>query len=252
MTTPQPGRACPVDLHYPDTQPPDLDLAAIVSHGRRIRHRRRLTQLGAMLAACVAVASVIVGTRGFTISMFPSPSGPAAGSAAPSAAPIDALVAEDPPVNGELTMISSWPQRWTTVAWATRRGEVCWATFRTPSLGVTDHVECPAWTRSEVPGSAGIAFSAVLPDVVLASSVPGTAWPILGLTSPQAVRVVLTGFGKDVSANVVPVQISAGKGVGVFLAWIRTPSGGFSSTDVTSETAFDKSGHIIAHASNPS
>ena len=50
MTAPQPGRACPVNLNYPDPQPPNLDLAVIIGHGRRIRHRRRLTQLGAVLA----------------------------------------------------------------------------------------------------------------------------------------------------------------------------------------------------------
>lgn len=248
MTTPQPGRACPVDLHYPDPRPPDLDLAAIIGRGRRIRYRNRITQLGAVLAACVTAGSVIAGARGFTISMFPSPSGPAA---APSAAPIDAQVAEDPPANGKLTLISSWPRDWTTVAWATRRGEVCWATFRTPMLGATEDVECPAWSRPEVPGSGGTAFSALLPDVALAESVPGTAWPVLGLTSPQAVRVVLTAYGQDVSANVVPVPVSAGKTVGVFLAWIKAPGNSFSSKDVTNEVAYDQSGHIIAHASNP-
>jgi hypothetical protein len=93
MTAPQPGRACPVDLHYPDPQPPSLDLAAVIGRGRRIRHRRRLTLLGAVLAACVAVGSVIADVRGFTVSVFPSQSGPAA---APGAAPIDAQVAEDP------------------------------------------------------------------------------------------------------------------------------------------------------------
>jgi hypothetical protein len=248
MTTPQPGRACPVNLNYPDPQPPDLDLAVIIGHGRRIRHRRRLTQLGAVLAACVATGSVISGARGFTISMLPSQSGPAA---AQSAAPIDAQVAEDPPANGKLTLISSWPRHWTTVAWATRRDEVCWATFRTPIQGAAQNVECPAWPRSEVPGSGGIAFSALVPDVALASSVPGTAWPVLGLTSPQAVRVVLTAFGKDVTASVVPVPISAGKTVGVFVAWIKAPGNSFSSADVTSEAAYDRSGHIIAHAGNP-
>ena len=248
MTAPQPGRACPLNLHYPDPQPPSLDLAAVIGRGRRIRRRRRLTQLGAVLAACVAVGSVIAGARGFAVSVFPSRPGPAA---APSAAPIDAQVAEDPPANGVLTLISGLPRHWTTVAWATRRGEVCVATFRTPSQGATENVECPAWPRSEVPGSGGVAFSALVPDVALASSVPGNAWPVLGLTSPQAVRVVLTAFGKDVSANVVPVPISAGKSVGVFLAWISAPGISFSSSDVTSETAYNQSGQIIAHASNP-
>ncbi|MGH3287724.1 MAG: hypothetical protein ACRDPD_24005 [Streptosporangiaceae bacterium] len=248
MNTPQPGRACPVDPHYPDPRPPDLDLAAIIGRGRRIRHRRRLAQLGAVLAACVAAGSVIAGARGFTIRMFPGQPGPAAGA---SAAPIDALVAEDPPANGTLTLISSWPRQWTTVAWATRSSGVCWATFRTPGQGATQNLDCPAWTRSDVPGSGGIAFSALVPDVTLASSGPGTAWPVLGLTNPQAVRVLITASGKDVSATVVPVPIGAGKTAGVFLAWIRAPGHSFASSDVTSEAAYDHSGHIIAHASNP-
>ena len=46
MNTPQPGRACPVDLHYPDPQPPNLDMTAIIGRGRRIRHRRRLPSMG--------------------------------------------------------------------------------------------------------------------------------------------------------------------------------------------------------------
>lgn len=81
MTAPQPGRACPVDLDYPDPQPPSLDLAAVIGRGRRIRRRRRLTQLGAVLAACVAAGSVLAGVRGFAVSVLPSRSGPAAARA---------------------------------------------------------------------------------------------------------------------------------------------------------------------------
>jgi hypothetical protein len=121
-------------------------------------------------------------------------SGPAT---APSAAPIDAQVAEDPPANGKLTLISSWPRRWTTVAWATRRGDVCWATFRTPMQGATENVDCPEWDRSEV-------------------------------------RATVASY----SAR-------------VFVAWIRVPGNSFSSTDVTSETAYGQNGQIIARASNP-
>jgi hypothetical protein len=79
----------------------------------------------------------------------------------------------------------------------------------------------------------------------------GTTWPILGLTNPRAVRVVLTAYGEDVSASVVQVPISAGRTVGVFLVWIRAPRGGFSTSAVTNEIAYDQSGHSIARASNP-
>jgi hypothetical protein len=246
MTTPQPGRACPVDLHYPEPRPPDLDVAAIIGHGRRIRRRRRLTQAGAALAACVAVGSVIAGVRGHTISMFPSPSGP---PATPSAAPIDAQVAEDPPANGELTLISSLPKHWTTVAWATKRGEVCVATFRTPMQAGTEEFDCPGWSRSEVPGSGGGNLSRWLPDLGLVWATKNGEWPMLGLTSPRAVRVMVTVDGRDFSASVVPVPISAGKTVGVFLAWIKTPSGDITDTDVISEAAYDQEGHVFARVS---
>ena len=79
----------------------------------------------------------------------------------------------------------------------------------------------------------------------------GTAWPFLGLTSPQAVRVVLTAFGKEVSATVVSVPTGAGKTVGIFLAWIRAPGNSLSGNYVTRETAYDQSGHVIARVSNP-
>lgn len=96
------------------------------------------------------------------------------------------------------------------------------------------------------------AFGTLVPDIPLASSaVPRIAWPILGLTSTQAVRVVLAAFGKNVSATVVSVPSGVGKAVGVFLAWIPVAGNSFSSSDVTSETAYDQSGHVIAHASNP-
>ncbi|MDR2988177.1 MAG: hypothetical protein LBV34_25415 [Nocardiopsaceae bacterium] len=249
MTTPEPGGRCPIDLHYADPQPANLDLEAIIVHGRRIRHRSRLTQLGVVMAACVAVVSVIAGLRGFTISMVASQAGPPPVS---SPTPVDALVAEHPPANGKLTLISRSPRHWTTVAWATRRGEMCWATFRTPMQGDTGEVECPAWNRSEVPSGADI-VSSLFPDVALAGSAHGNGdiWAILGLTNPRAVRVVLTASGQDVSAGVVPVPISAGETVGVFLAWIRVPGGEFGAGAITNEIAYDKSGHSIARVSNP-
>lgn len=38
MTAPRPGGSSPLELNYPDPRPPDLDLAAIIGRGRRIRH----------------------------------------------------------------------------------------------------------------------------------------------------------------------------------------------------------------------
>jgi hypothetical protein len=245
VTTPQPGHAVPVDLHYPEPQPPGLDLRTIIGNGRRIRRRRRLSSIGAMLAAFLAVGSVVAGMRGFTISIFPSPSGPAA---APSAAPIDALVAADPPATGKLTLISSWPPHWTTVAWATRRGEVCWASFRTPMQGDTMGFQCPVWGGAEVPRTGSSALSSLDPAI---APVERSGFPILGLTSPQAARVVLTAFGMDISARVVPLPMEGAKSVGVFIAWIRAAGGSLNSSDISSEVAYDQSGHVIAHASFP-
>ncbi|MBO0832505.1 MAG: hypothetical protein J2P29_11110 [Actinobacteria bacterium] len=251
MIAPQSGPACPVDLHYLDPQPTSLDLAAIIRHGRRIRRRRRMSQAGAVLAACLATASVIAGARGFTLGMFANRSGQAA---AVSSAPIDALVASDPPANGELTLISSWPRHWTTVAWATRHGEVCFASFRTPMQGATMGFECPGWSPAEVPGSGGAALSSLLPDMApddFDAQDRGSVFKFVGLTSPQAVRVVLTAFGKDFTASVVQVPVGADKTVGLFLARIRTSSNSFGIGDLTSETAYDQNGHVIARTSDP-
>lgn len=251
MSAARPGRDCPVDLHYPEPRPPALDVGAIVGRGRRIRRRRTLARAGAVLAGCVAAASVITGTRGFTLSVLAGQPGP---PAAAGAAPIDAQVAQDPPASGKLTLIGSWPRHWTTVAWATRRGEVCWATFRTPMQGGTEEVQCPAWEGSQVPGSSR-ALSGLDPGI--APDVPPVAgrdlFPVLGLTSPQAARVTLTAFGLHDSARVVQVPLRAGRTVGVFLAWIQAPAsaGGYSSTDITSETAYDTAGRIIARTLSP-
>ena len=117
------GRECPVDLHYAEPQPRQLDVGLIIGRGKRIRRRRRaLAGATAGLVACAAIASVITGIRGFMVSFFPRASSPAASG---QEVPIDALVAGDPPWNGELTLVSTWPRHWTTVAWATRSGAVC-------------------------------------------------------------------------------------------------------------------------------
>jgi hypothetical protein len=63
--------------------------------------------------------------------------------------------------------------------------------------------------------------------------------------------VVLTAYGKNVSASVVPVPVGAGKTVGVFLAWIPAPGGGFSTSAITTEISYDQSGHSIERISNP-
>ena len=144
------------------------------------------------------------------------------------------------------------------MAWVTRQDQVCWATFRTPMQGATEDLQCPDWDRSQIPASGSKTLSSLDADAAPAVSyVPGrgTLFPLVGLASPQAVRVTLTAFGRQDSAPVVPVPIGAGKTVGVFLVWLAVPgnpdSAGYSSSDITSETTYAQDGQVISRVNNP-
>src|SRR5689334_7191676 len=115
-------RTCPVDLDFTEPHPAELDVGVIVRRGRTIRRRRRIASAGAAVVACAAAASIVVGVRGASFRWFAPP---ATSAPAIPAKPIDAQVAENPPVNGKLTLLSNFPPHWTTVTWATRQGDVC-------------------------------------------------------------------------------------------------------------------------------
>jgi hypothetical protein len=239
------GQGRPVDLDYPEPGFRSLDLGSILVRGRRIRRRRRLAHAAAALVASAAIASAVAGARGHAIGLFqPPPAGPPAGQ---PAAPIDALVASHPPANGQLTLISSWPRHWTTLAWATRDGSVCWATYRVPMSGGTEQFECPAWSPADVPGAGTRALSPLFPGI-FPDAPDGRLVPELGLATPRASRVTVTFAGKDFSATVVPVPLPGGKTVGVFITWIRLPAhqDSYGSSQVTREIAYDRGGRIIA------
>jgi hypothetical protein len=237
-------KTCPVDLDFAEPHPVQLDLDVIVRRGTTIRRRRRIARAGEAVVACAAAASIVVGARGASFRWFP----PAATSApAIPAKPIDAQVAEDPPVTGKLTLLSSFPPNWITVAWATRRGEVCWATYRTPMNGGTEDVQCPGWSGADVPGIGRQDLS-----IPLVSTLPeqpdGGLVPAFGLVTPRATRVTLTFFGHRFSAAVVPVPLGSGKTVGVYLIWLRVPASasGYGSGDIQGATASDAAGRIVA------
>jgi len=238
------GRECPVDLHYGEPESPYLDVGLIIGRGRRIRRRRALARAGSVLVAGAAMVSVIAGVRGYAISFAP-PASPAAGGRA--AAPIDALVAGNPPVNGQLTLVSTWPRHWTTVAWATRGGTVCWATFRTPMSGATEVVDCP-WAPSDVPGEGAQALSPPLSVILPAAPAGSSLVPAVGLVTPRADRVTLTLFGREFTADVVPIPLGGGKVTGLFLAWVKLPPNvsGYGTSNFTREIAYDRAGHILA------
>ena len=238
----QPAReTCPVDLHYPEPAAADLDLPAIVGRGRRIRRRQRLGKAAAGAVACVAVASMAVGLRGTTFAWFPGHSESQAGRAV---TPIDSFIAINPPVGGKLTLLSNRPKGWTTIAWATRDGQVCWATYPTAPGGVTDQ-NC--WQPADVPGRGGEGFGPLMPTAEL-FPVRRVAVPEFGLVTPRADRVTVTFFGRRFSAGVVPVPMGGGKTIGVYMIWLAVPASanGYGSGDVGGVVAYDRAGHVVA------
>jgi hypothetical protein len=239
------GQECPVNLDYPEPELKLLDVGPILARGRRIRRRRVLAQAAAGLVACAAITGAIAGARGYTIGL---PGHAAAGPpASRPVVPIDALVASDPPADGQLTLISTWPRHWTTVAWATRRGEVCWATYRVPMGGGTEEFECPAWSPTDVPGEGARGLSPLFP-AIMPFAPDGRLEPVYGLTTPRADRVTLTFLGKHFSSNVVPVPLPGGKTVGVVIVWIRLPPGqdSYDSNQLTREIAYGPGGRVVA------
>jgi hypothetical protein len=238
MTQPA-HETCPVDLHYPEPAAADLDVPAIAGRGRRIRRRQRLGKAAAAAVACVAVASIAVGLRGTTFTWFPGRSASPAGRAV---TPIDSYIAIHPPVGGKLTLLSNRPAGWTTVAWATRDGQVCWLTYRTAPGGVPDQ-DC--WQPAEVPGPGRGAFGPLVPT---AAPYPVRRVAEFGLVTPRATRVTVTFFGHRFSAGVVPVPMAGGKTAGVYMIWLAVPASahGYGSGDVGGAVAYDRAGHVVA------
>jgi hypothetical protein len=238
--TQKPNReTCPIDLRFPEPGAVDLDLSSIVGRGRRIRRRQRLGKAVAAVAACAAVASIFAGLRGATSGWFPSHSQPPVSRAV---APTDPFVAVNPPVNGELTLLSAWPAGWTTVAWATRQGDVCWATYAT-AAGRDEGNGC--WSRPDIPGQGSQGFSPLLPTD---AQFPVSRVPEFGLVTPLATRVTVTFFGHPFSAGVVQVPMSGGKTIGVYMIWLGVPASasGYGSADVGGAIAYDRAGRIVA------
>jgi hypothetical protein len=151
-------------------------------------------------------------------------------------------VALSPPVNEKLTLLSSWPGGWTTVAWATRHGDVCWATYAPAGPGDKSH---GCWSPADIPGQGGNGFSPLLPTAVV---FPVNLVPEFGLVTPRATRVVVTFFGHPFRAGVVQVPMSGGKTIGVYMIWLHVPASAHSygSGDVGGVIAYDRAGRIVA------
>ena len=237
------SQGCPVDLDYPEPVPVRLGVAPIVRRGQMIRRRRRLAAFGSALAACAAAASVLAGTHGAVFGRhLPVP----VTAPGPPATPIDSLVAENPPVTGTLTLLSSQPPHWTTVVWATRRGQVCWATFRTPMDGALTDSDC--WNSVDIPGPGHQQLSPLLPGLSPPGPAGSGAVAEFGLVTPRAVRVTVTFSGHKFSAGVVTVPLGHGKTIGAYLIWPQVPPGahGYGSSDVSGAIAYDPAGRIVA------
>lgn len=242
------SETCPVDLDFPESAPTRLDVGQIVARGGRIRRRRRLAAAGSAIVACAAVASIITGARGGTFRWFPMPAGPsqlAAGVAPPSAA---ALIAAHPPVTGTLTLLGRRPARWTTVAWATRSGDVCWSTYPAQARDGDVDFECPEWPHADVQAAARGGLSPLLPGTWPSAGRDGRLVPWIGLVTPQAVRVTVTFFGAEFSAGVAPVPVGSGRTIGAYLIWLRLPPGAssYGGDDIGPVVAYDAGGHVVA------
>jgi hypothetical protein len=237
--------SCPVDLDYAEPDPVRLAVAPIIARGRRLRRGRRLAAAGLAAAACAAAASIVAGVTDGRLEWFPPPASAAAATEL-SAAPIDALVAARPPVTGTLTLLARRPAGWTTVAWATRAGSVCWASYRTPSVGATADYQCPGWPASQVLTARRGGLSPLLPGEV---GLPGGRLvPEAGLVTPRAIRVQVRFSGREFSAPVVPVPLGGGRNIGVYLIWLRLPPGtsSYGSAGTGPAAAYDAAGHVIA------
>jgi hypothetical protein len=240
-----PHETCPVDLHYADPELTMLNVGRIVTRGRRIRRRRLAANLASGIAACAAALSVIVGAR--SVLNAPGPAAPGQGRSVP--VPVDALIATNPPANGRLTLVSTLPRHWTTVAWVTHGSAVCFATFRVPAAGTQGDVECPAWGPADLPVTGRSGLSPLLPSIEPITSASGrTIVPEFGLATPRAARVVVTFFGRNFSARVVQLPLPGGKTVGLYLAWITLPANvaSYGSADVSRMIGYDASGHVVA------
>lgn len=113
--------------------------------------------------------------------------------------------------------------------------------------GGTEDVECPAWPPADVPGEGARGLSPLFPGIFPATPDERLV-PELGLITPRASRVTVTFFGKEFSANVVPVPLRGGRDVGVFIAWIRLPPHGssYGSSNFTREIAYSRNGRVVA------
>jgi len=237
-------RTCPVDLDFTEPHPAQLDMNSIVRRGTTIRRRRRFASAGAAIVTCAAAVSIVVGVRGASFHWSPPPATSPASTAPES---IDAQVAQDPPVTGKLTLLSNSPRPWTTVTWATRRGEVCWASYRTSMPDATGDYQCPGWSAADIPGPGRPALS--VPDFSpFLSQADSSLVPAFGLVTPQATRVTVTFFGHSFSAKVVPVPLGHGKTVGVYLIWLRVPASasGYGTSDLSAATGYNAAGRIVA------
>ena len=69
-----------------------------------------------------------------------------------------------------------------------------------------------------------------------------------GLVTARAARVTVTFFGRRFSAGVVPVPMSGGKTIGVYMIWLAVPASanGYGSGDVGGGIAYDRAGHVVA------
>lgn len=241
-------RTIPFGLDYEDPQPVSLDIAAIERAGARLRTRRRIVGTATAAALAVAIATGVTALRPGT-----GPAEPATGTGLQSVAP---FLAQNPPV-GEPVVVSDWPPRWTTVAWATADGRFCQAAFRTPTADTSPQLTCDDIDADlNSYGVTGTGTGVGLPLPAMAPSErqqtynrPGNApplYPFVGVVRGDIARVAVTSSGQTVTADTSPLTTRDGVAIGVFQIWITWPNGSWNAEDIQGVVAYGRNGAVVS------
>jgi hypothetical protein len=238
------SQTCPLNLDYADDQLISLDLTAVRGEGVRIRRRRRVGGVAATAVLGLGLATGVYAAR---------PSTQVSPSTGTDLTPIAALLHEYP-ARETPAVVSTWPDHWTTVAWATGDNQYCYAAYRLPAAGTNPQSQCESIDGDlNADENAGANVGMPLPVMAPMENTqtynrPGNALelhPFVGVTRGGVARVAMTAPGGTVTADVTPMTTENGLQIGVYQIWFTWPGGGWNSTDIQSVVAYAADGTVV-------